>query len=118
MRRCFLEPSTSRYGLKVGTDDPGNSANPGEPFDFIDGRLSCFQRILQRFNGNVQADLVPIFETVGYGFRRSEDAHWNSLQLVDLNALFECLLGIADQPVRDGRFARRTTANRNADPYL
>ena len=54
--------------------------------DFIDGGFPGSDRISKSFDGDINSNLVTVFEAIGDGLRRAVDTHSNSLDFRFVNA--------------------------------
>jgi len=92
----------SQYSLKVRAHDFLDAIDLGEFCQSCPVRLSCaFAVSAQRLNGNVQANLVPVFEAVGDRFFRRIDLHRNIVNPNQIDAGAKRRLGKPEDPERD-----------------
>jgi hypothetical protein len=64
-------------------------ADLSEIMDLIDRRLPRSQSIAESFDGNIDSDLVPVFEAVRYRFRWGIDSDRNTFQLPRVDSFGE-----------------------------
>jgi hypothetical protein len=75
--------------------------------NFINGRALVSQRVFQGFDGNIGADLVAVFETIGNRLSGAVDADRNAFNGVRFEPFGERFAGKANEAER-WRLQRRT----------
>src|SRR5271154_4912098 len=93
MRRCSVEFSASYNCFEIWSDDPIDPTHFRKSVDFIDGRAFVAQCVLQGFDGDINADLVTVLETIGNWLRGAVDADGNAFNGVRLDSLSESFPG-------------------------
>jgi hypothetical protein len=93
-------PAGSQQDLQVGPHDPLNPTDAGKPHEFVEPHPSALSIEPERLNGNIETELVAVFETVCKRFFRAVDRHRNMIQLVGFDA---CGKGIACEPEHSHR---------------
>src|ERR1035438_7984522 len=73
-------------------------AHPCEAHQLIDRALSLMQCIAERFECDIEPELVPVAEKIGNGFGDRIDLQFSALALVDLNPFSQCRAREPDDP--------------------
>ena len=93
MPQCSWESSVSYDRFEIRSHDPVDATHFRESVNFIDCGAFVSQRVLQGFDGDVNADLVTVFETVGNRLRGAVDSDRNTFNRVRNDPLGERFSG-------------------------
>jgi hypothetical protein len=84
--------------LKIGTHDLGHTANLGKAPELVESGAVGTSIVAQCLQCHVEANLVPILETVGDGLCRAIDSDPDALNEMLLDAFLESPPREADDP--------------------
>src|SRR5436309_633532 len=85
--------AASRDRVQIRLHDAADAADSREAGQIVCAAAVEAREIFQRFNGDVDADLVAELEAVGDGLRRAVDANSNSSNIVFLYAFAKARAG-------------------------
>ncbi len=85
---------------------------------FRNSGLALFDHIAQRFHGEIAANLVTIFETIGNGLRSGGNPDRNALELMGLDTFREGFSRKADNPEWKLWYVWRPGFEMNRNPNL
>src|ERR1700678_177249 len=100
MPQYSWEFSASYNRFEIRPHDAVDATHFREPVDFIYVRAVVSQCVLQGFNGNINADLVPVLEAVGNCLRGAVDADRNTFNSVGRDPRGKRLPGKPDDAER------------------
>ncbi len=63
-----------------------NPADAGETHQFVDGPRPSLQIELQRLEGDIETELVPVLEAVGHGLSRAVHTDADVIQIAGLDS--------------------------------
>jgi hypothetical protein len=76
--------------FEVWPHDIGNSTDFGKLPELVCGRRTFAPSVSERFNGNVDADLIAVLEAVGDGFGRRVNFDVHAVDAMVFDAFAEC----------------------------
>src|SRR5947208_3258401 len=100
MQRDREAAAVSRQRLQVRAHDVGDTADDRRTPQIVHRTAPLLPAVAERFEGDVETDLVPVFETIRHGLRRAEDPNGHALNLMFLDLGCQSLTGKMNDPQR------------------